>query len=84
MRPWLNPGRALCLGIGLILLGFVGGQLTQAASAQGGILRDVVFFVVPLLRTVLLPLGILLIPGAWLLRLLTTDSVSKLANSRVD
>ena len=84
----LTPGRVLVLGVLLTAAGFalslVHNDWAQAASARGGILRDVVFTVVPVLRTVLLPLGILLIPGAWLLRLLTSDSVSKLANSRVD
>ncbi|MET0853091.1 MAG: hypothetical protein ABWY30_00525, partial [Microterricola sp.] len=84
----LTPGRVLVLGVLLTAAGFALGLVhndwAQAASARGGILRDIVFTVVPVLRTVLLPLGILLIPGSWLLQLLTSGSVSKVANSRVD
>ncbi|RZU65933.1 hypothetical protein EV379_2276 [Microterricola gilva] len=88
LRRTFTPRRVLVLGCALAVVGFLLEVFlvnwTQAVSGQGGLVRDFVFYLVPLLRTVLLPLGVLLIPGAWLLQLLGSGSVSKLANSRVD
>lgn len=69
----------LVLGIALVVIGFLVVSYLDswrfAISGDPGLARDFVFYVAPYIEPVLLPLGILLIPCAWVLRLLESRSV---------
>lgn len=69
----------LISGIVLVVVGFALSQSLRnwvsSAASDPGLWQDFVFYILPLLEPVLLPLGIVLIPCAWLLRLLESRSV---------
>lgn len=78
-RDAFSPWNVLIAGVVLVAVGFlldiylVGWM--QAASANRSLGRDFVFYLLPLVRSIALPLGILLVPSAWLLSVVQPRAV---------
>jgi hypothetical protein len=74
LPPRLNSRNALVTGLVLAALGLVcqlnPANWTQAIQADATFLRDFVVYLGPPLNALMLPLGVLLLPCAWILRIL--------------
>ncbi|MCU1442401.1 MAG: hypothetical protein JWQ59_551 [Cryobacterium sp.] len=74
LPPRLNSRNALVTGLVLAALGLVCqlnlANWTQAIQADATFLRDFVVYLGPPLNALMLPLGVLLLPCAWILRIL--------------
>lgn len=78
--PRVFSSRAVFVaGIVLIVVGYLTTSYLQqwasAISGDAGLAQDFIFYVAPMIEPALLPLGILLVPCAWALRLLESRSV---------